>query len=425
MPLIPLLAGLIFIASYGAIALEHPLKVSKSAIALCAGALLWILVAISGRGDIKSEMAHAGADVFSIVIFLLAAMSLVEVLVHYRFFDVIRGKLFALKLSEGKQFLVITLITFFLSAVVDNLTTTIIMIQISRKFFKNENMLVAAVGIVISANAGGAFSPIGDVTTIMLWFAEKFSGVEIIVKGFLPSFALYLTSTALLYRRITPSQFDYENEIVTTFGRSEKFVIALVFASFTLPLFTSLIDLPPYVGLLLGLGIVWLVVDGLKRIAPKETHLSASIEDFLKKIDIPSLKFFVGILLAVSALSAVGVLDYMTGFIYGHGTASETSIVVGNIALGLLPSILDNVPLTAIAIQILDTTNVSLWVLLALCVGTGGSLLVIGSAAGVVAMGMVKELSFYKYFKIAFVPALSGFIVGVGVWALQNYIFGF
>lgn len=424
MTTLSILAGLVFIASYGAIAFEHPLRVSKTAIALCAGAFLWILAALSGQPHISEDLSHAGADIFGIVVFLLAAMSLVEVLVHYRFFDVIRGKLLAFNLSERNQFIVITLITFFLSAVIDNLTTTIIMIQISSKFFKGPNMLVAAAGIVIAANAGGAFSPIGDVTTIMLWFAGKFTALEIILKGFLPSFTLYVVSMFFMYRQIEPIGYDSHEEVIAKFGRSEKFVITLTFAAFTLPLFASFIDLPPYMGLLLGLGLVWLVIDGFKRLAPKPTHLEASIEEFLKKIDISSLKFFIGILLAVSALHALGVLDYMANFIYGD-SAADNALVIGNVALGLLSSILDNVPLTAIAIQILDTTNTSLWVLLALAVGTGGSLLVIGSAAGVVAMGMVKELTFHKYFRLAFGPALMGFAAGVVVWCVQYFVFGF
>jgi len=418
-----ILSSAIFVAGYICIALEHSLKVSKSAVALITGTLLWLLVALSKSGQgISDDLTHAGSEVFSIVVFLLAAMSLIEILVHYRFFDIIRGKLFALKLNEHKQFLIISLLSFFLSAVIDNLTTTIIMIQISRRFFKGDNLLIATAGIVISANAGGAFSPIGDVTTIMLWFAKKFGTLEVIYKGFLPSFALWLVSTSLLLRKIKPADNDNENEVITRLSSSEIIVIASVFFSFSLPLIVSLMGLPPYFGLLFGLGFVWVLVDLLKRFKPGPTHLSASIDDFLKKTDISSLKFFIGILLAVSALHSLGTLEMLAHYIYGD-VPGTGSYITGNILLGLISSILDNVPLTAMAIQMLNTTDSSLWILLAITAGTGGSLLVIGSAAGVVAMGMVKELSFGKYFKIAFVPALAGFAAAIIIWYLQYWLF--
>ncbi len=416
-------AGIIFIFSYIAIALEHSLKISKSAVALVAGSLLWILAALNGGEHLDQEIIHAASDVFSIVIFLLAAMALVEVLVHYRFFDVIRGKLYAWKLSDKGQFLVIAVLAFFLSAVIDNLTTTIIMIQISRRFFRGDNLLYAAAAIVIAANAGGAFSPIGDVTTIMLWFADKFGSFEIISKGFLPSLVLFGVAAAFLCRKIKPSGDDSQEEVITKLSRSEKLVITLVFLSFGLPLVMSIYNLPPYMGLLLGLGVIWVLIDSMKRIVPRKTHLDASIEEFIKKTDIASLKFFVGILLAVAALDSLGVLHYLANFIYGE-TLTTNSLIIGNVALGLLSAILDNVPLTAIAIQMLNTTDTGLWVLLALTVGTGGSLLVIGSAAGVVAMGMVKELTFSKYFKLAFVPALWGYVAAVSVWAIQYFWLG-
>jgi Na+/H+ antiporter NhaD/arsenite permease-like protein len=417
-----LLASPIFILGYFAIALEHPLKISKSAVALLTGAVLWTMVAFTHSGEhLSGELSVAGADVFSIIVFLLAAMSLVEVLVHYRFFDLIRGKLFALNLTDRKQFIVICLLSFFLSAVIDNLTTTIIMIQISRKFFREKNMLIACAGIVIAANAGGAFSPIGDVTTIMLWFSKKFGTLEILYKAFIPSVVLWVVSTGLLVRKITPEDDDNKNEVVSKLNTSEKYVIAAVFCSFALPLVVSLIGLPPYFGLLFGLGFVWLLIDTFKRVTPTDTHLSASIEEFIKKTDIASLQFFIGILLAVSALHALGVLEQIASLIYGQ-KPGMTALIGGNVLMGMISSILDNVPLTAIAIQMLQTTDTNIWILLALTVGTGGSLLVIGSAAGVVAMGMNKELTFGNYFKIAFVPALLGYIAAVAAWYIQSQV---
>ncbi|MBI2577321.1 MAG: sodium:proton antiporter NhaD [Candidatus Wildermuthbacteria bacterium] len=420
---IQIFAGVVFVLGYIAIALEHPLKVSKAAIALLIGGALWIIVALNGVDHLRLELLEAGGEIFELIVFLLAAMSLIEILLHYQFFDVIRGKLFALRLSEKQQFLIISLIAFFLSAVIDNLTTTIVMIQIARKFFKGENLLIAVAGIVIAANAGGAFSPIGDVTTIMLWLGGKFGTFEIIWKAVLPALVLFGIAAAFLASKIKQETPDETNEVITRLGRSEKLIIGLVFTAFTFPIIMNFIGLPPYLGLLLGLALVWLAVETIRQIRPKETHLGASIEEFIKRTDIPSLKFFIGILLAVSALHALGVLTVVSEAIFGPAPEAMR-VIGGNVLLGFLSAIVDNVPLTAIAMEILHAPDTSFWVLLALTAGTGGSLLIVGSAAGVVAMGMVKELTFIKYFKIAFVPALVGFLAAVGVWSFQYFMLG-
>ncbi len=418
-----IIAAVVFVLGYATITLEHKTKISKSAIALVTGGLLWMLVSLSGV-DFHAEIAEAGSEIFGIVIFLLSAMSLVEILLHYKFFYVLRGKLYALGLSERHQFVVVYFMTFFLSAAIDNLTTTIIMIQIARKFFKGDNLILAGAAIVIAANAGGAFSPIGDVTTIMLWLAGKFDTFEIILKAFLPSLAFAVTTLALMYPRIKNSDYDAENEIITKLSRSERLIVGLIFASFLLPLVMNFFRLPPYIGLLLGLGVVWIVVDIFKKIRPHHhTHLNASIEKFIKQTDISSLKFFVGILLAVSALNSLHILEYVSQVLYGFNP-SDVRVIMGNIGLGFLSAIVDNVPLTAIAIQMLETTP-SLWILLAITVGTGGSLLVIGSAAGVVAMGMAEGLNFERYFNVAFIPALAGYVAAIVVWSVQYFIFGF
>lgn len=418
------LAIIIFFLGYAAISLEHKIHVSKSATALVMGALLWLLVSMSPNTHFSEEIMHTGSEIFGIVVFLLAAMSLVEILVHYRFFDIIRGKLFSLGLKERNQFVVISVITFFLSAIVDNLTCTIVMVQIAKRFFTNINLLKVVAAIVIAANAGGAFSPIGDVTTIMLWLAQKFSAVEIMSKGFLPSFAMLAVLIAWFYPTFKNVNDDSKKEIVQSLGRSEKLIIISVFGSFFLPLIMNQFGLPPYLGLLLGLGVVWVTIDLLKQFRPRETHLSASIDEFIKKTDIPSLKFFIGILLAVSALGSLGVLESISTFVYGEEFSTMGS-VIGNVGLGFLSAILDNVPLTAMAIDLLNTTDAGLWVLLALTVGMGGSLLIVGSAAGVIAMGMVKEINFANYLKIATIPALLGYLAAIGVWAIQYFVFGF
>lgn len=416
--MIPIFASIIFIIGYILITLEHKLRLSKSAIALATGGILWMLVPLVDNSHFREELLHSSAEIFEIVVFLLAAMSLVEILVHYRFFDIIRSKIYALKLNQKNQFVIISVFTFFLSAIVDNLTTTIVMTQISRRFFVGANMLRAVAGVIIAANAGGAWSPLGDVTTIMLWLANKFSASEIILQGFIPSLTMLIVMVLLLYRSFTNKEDDSKDEMIKKLGRSEKIVIASVFGSFTLPIVVSQLGLPPYLGLLLGLGIVWIIVDVFKQIRPKETHLNASIDDFIKNTDIPSLKFFIGILLAVSALQNLQILETLSQLLYGAAPTFER-MIFANVGMGFLSAILDNVPLTAMAIDMVPTENTSLWVLLALAVGTGGSLLVIGSAAGVIAMGMVKELHFGNYLKIAFVPALVSFLTGMSVWYIQ------
>ncbi|MCA9383281.1 sodium:proton antiporter NhaD [Candidatus Dojkabacteria bacterium] len=375
------------------------------------------------RDFISTELIHSAAEIFEIVIFLLAAMSLVEVLVEYQFFDIIRGKIFALGLSDKKQFLVLTALTFALSGIIDNLTATIVMVTIAKKFFKKDNLLVCLVGIIIAANAGGAFSPLGDVTTILLWLAGKFEATEIILRGFIPSLAIYITAAAILVRKIKNEDYDAKSEVIVSLTRSEKVVVSLVFGSFLLPFIMSLLKLPPYLGLLIGLGAVWSVIDIFKQVSERKTHIEASIERMMQKTDLASLKFFIGILLAVSALNSLGLLNYLSDFFYGSDHDNFARVFAGNVGLGMLSALLDNVPLTAIVIKVLNTTNTSLWILLAITVGTGGSLLSVGSAAGVICMGMVHELTFVKYLKIGFVAALISYLVGVAVWYGQYLIF--
>ena len=420
---IQIFAAIFFVVLYVGIAFENRLGISKTAFALIGGALLWFLIAVAKTEHFEEHLAEAGADLFGLVIFLFAAMALVEILLHYRFFDLIRGKLFALKVSERKQLVIISVITFCLSAVIDNLTTTIVMTQIATKFFRGENLLRAVVGIVIAANAGGAFSPIGDVTTIMIWLAGKVDALGLIAEALLPAIAIAVVSTLLIGRKTVNSTVDATNEIITKLSNPEKLIVTFSLGSFALPLIASLLGLPPYIGLLFGLASVWMIIEFFEHRKPRRTGLASAIfDEFLKRTDVSSRMFFVGILLVVAALQTLGVLSFVSEALYGVDP-SGMRMIVGNILLGVFSSIVDNVPLTAIAIDILATDSQSIWVLLALTVGTGGSLLVIGSAAGVVAMGMVRELTFGKYIQIGFMPALLGFCAGVGVWLMQYLLF--
>lgn len=425
--MLPIIVVGIFVAGYALITLEHRYHVNKSITATALAAVLWGLIALSGADHhlVEEAIHHLSGETFSLVVFLLAAMTLVEVLVHYRFFDWLRVKLFSLGLEDRAQLILIATIAFFLSAVIDNLTTTIVMVQIARRFFGGKNLLVAAGAIVVAANAGGAFSPVGDVTTIMLWLAGKFTALEIMMWGFLPALSILLVSTYLFARQIegdTADEKPVTHETVS-FSKSEKAVIAASFASFAMPPLAHFVGLPPFMGLLLGVGIVGLLVGWFANAAPhRESHLSLEIEKLMGKVDTTSLLFFIGILFAVGALSFLGILDTISNSLFG-ADPQFTRLVAGSVLLGVFSAILDNIPLTAAAIEILQTDDFHIWVLLAICVGTGGSMLVIGSAAGVVAMGMVKDLSFGKYLKIAAFPAAAGYVAAITVWYIQYLIF--
>lgn len=420
-----LVASIVFIFGYALIALESKIRVNKSAWALAMGGMLWVILGLADSTAAHNEMVHVAFDIFNIVVFLLAAMSLVEILVHYRIFDVIREKIFKFHPTDSQQFVVLTGLAFFFSAIIDNLTTTIVMLVMAQKFMRGRNLLVTAVGIVIAANAGGAFSPIGDVTTIMLWLAGKFEASQIILQGFIPSLVLYVVMLLMMRSQIVESGYDQApTKIVRPLAVSEKIIISLVGISFILPIVVKFIGLPPVMGLLLGLGITWIAIDAMKVLVPDEkTHMTASIEALIQKTDIASIKFFIGILLAVSALGILGILEHVSLWIYG-ADQSMWRVIFGNTVLGAVSSFLDNIPLTAIAIEMLEVQTTGLWVLLALAVGTGGSLLSLGSAAGVVAMGMIKDLTFEKYFKIGFWPALVSFLACVAAWGAQSLLFG-
>lgn len=422
---IEIIAASVFVLGYLIIALEHHFFVNKAAAALLVAALLWLLVGVSvPAATLNHFLDDAAIDIFGIVIFLLTAMTLVEILVHYRFFDMVERTLRARGWTMYHLGWALTFLTFFLSAIIDNLTTTIVMIQIARRLFPKTSLVRLGALIVIAANAGGAFSPIGDVTTIMLWFAQKFTAAQILSQGFLPALILTIVSAWLLLRPI-PAQPCPTPENGTLWkkpSRSDQAIILATFASFLLPLAASLIGLPPYLGILAGLAGVWLLIDIAKVARPQETHLQAHIKGFLQKTDIESIQFFIGILLAVGALHALGILHLVTDGLLG-ANASTLRIASGFVGLGAFSALIDNVPLTAAAIAALGNISSSLWVLLALTVGTGGSMLVIGSAAGVVAMGMVEGMTFTKYVRVATLPAIVGFLAAVVIWTVQYRFF--
>jgi Na+/H+ antiporter NhaD/arsenite permease-like protein len=426
-PLGTWLAISLFVAVYLLIAFEHKSKIDKSGLALLAGSGMWLIAAIfsSEKSLVSAEIMHETQEIFSIVVFLLAAMTIVEVLLHYGLFDWIQQKIVEKKLSSAQLFWLLGLMTFLLSGILDNLTTTLIMIQIGRKIYSNkDSFIIFVAATVIAANAGGAFSPLGDVTTIMLWLAGKFSATEVIIGGFLPALATWLVPQYLLAKKIkTREEAEKEHKISKYEAiKLNKPVVALGLGSFIFPIVFSLIGLPPFMGLLLGVGILWIATDfSLKQ--KGDPDYSKKIISIVQKTDIATLKFFIGILLAVGSLGYMGVLDTLGRALFPDGSGLNTYIG-GSVALGGISAILDNVPLVAAAIKIFPASApAQVWVLLAITAGTGGSLFIIGSAAGVAAMGQAPEINFTKYLRIATVPALIGYILGVIVWVLQYGIF--
>lgn len=424
METIGILAASFFGLGYLLITLEQKFNTHKSAIALTLGAVLWLLAAVNLLHDkeaLHHALSHAGAEIFNIVAFLLAALALIEILVHYKFFDLIRAKLIALNVGDKQQFLLVMVLTFFFSGILDNIAITIAMLQIALRFFTGKNMIIAAAGIVIAANAGGAWSPVGDVTTIMLWLAGKFTALEIIQYAFFPSFALALVAGTMLYRKLDDTSFEKrekDDTLTPSFG--EKMVIIMALVSFVLPLLVSFIGLPPYMGLFLGLGLTWCVIEFAKKRkrANNPTHMTANIDKIVQLVDISSIKYIMGILLAVLALSTLGVLQWLSQVVVGADPSTSHLILV-NMGLGFLSGVVDNASLVAIAMNTLPMDNPELWALTAIAAGNGGSLFVIASAAGVVAMGGYKKLTMGEYFKVATLPVFLGLLAAFGVWYLQ------
>ena len=431
---IAIAGSIIFVLGYVFITFEHQLKTQKAPISLVMAGLLWWLVS-RGEEDFHEHLEEAGWEITQIVFFLLFAMALVELISRLDFFELIRVKLQERHWGNTRQFVVLMVITFFFSATLDNLTTTIVMVEISRRFFRGRNLLVAAAGVVILANAGGAWSPIGDVTTIMLWLEGKFTAGEIVSQVFFPAAAHGVVATWFLSRLIKDEMHDDSKEdLPLTFTVASRVLMTASLLCFALPFIATMLDLPPFVGLGFGFGVVGVLASLMRRSVERspgqpedepthQTHMEHDIEQVLKEVDFSSLIFFAGILLSVAALESLGVLEQLSQNLFGSAP-DFSRIAGGNILLGWGSAIVDNVPLTAVAIDTVPTTDPTLWSLLAYSVGTGGSHLIIGSAAGVVAMGRVQGLTSLAYLRIASLPVLVAYIAGILVWVVQVQIFG-
>lgn len=414
---------IIFISAFLAIALEHVTKVNKSWVALFAGSLMWGVVVIGkAPDDIHISLLHTTGEIFELIIFLMGAMTIVEMLGHYRFFTWLEIKLQSYNISSKQLFWIVGMVTFIASAVLDNLTTTLVMIHIGRHLnFKKENYIYFVINTVIAANAGGAMSPVGDVTTIMIWLADKFSATQVLAEGIVPAIVGWIIPQWMLARKLTVvsrQKIEHKEQMPLQWG-----IIIMGFSTFGMAVSVNALHLPPFFGILFGLGIVAIVIDN--RLRKGSLRVKANrLVNVVKEIDMGTMYFFVGILLALGALEFQGVLDVLANFIFGPDpTNNSLSVVIGHISLGFLSSVFDNVPLTAAVIEMLPGhVDQTLWVLLAITAGMGGSMTSIGSAAGVAAMGQVKELTFVEYLKKGSLPALLGYLGAILTWILMFYI---
>lgn len=430
---------LVFIIGYLGIAFEHILKVNKAAIALLMAGIIWTLYSFVAPDHVMAQVTSQVGDVSSIVIFLLGAMTIVELVDLHGGFALVPH--FITAKSKKKLLWAVCFITFFLSAILDNMTTTIIMVAIMSKLLddKLEKVWFAS-AIVIAANAGGAWSPIGDVTTIMLWIKGNVTTLGIMKNLFIPSIISLIIPTLMISTQIkgireennAPDDLEIGEKLYPNVTRTDKFIISAVGVGglICVPVFKSLTGLPPFMGVTIVLAILWFLTE---VIYGKRTDLEESqklrIARVIKKIDAPTIFFFFGILMAVGAIQEAGLLGQLADYL--NEKLHNIYLITGSI--GIVSSVIDNVPLVAAAMgmyPIADPSTLAagsymmafvqdgmFWELLAYCAGVGGSLLIIGSAAGVVAMG-AENINFLWYLKHITPKVLLGYLGGIVAYYL-------
>lgn len=418
---------IIFIIGYAAIAFEHSIKINKAASALITGVLCWTVYILFSVDKlfVSEQLTHHLGNLSGILFFLLGAMTIVELIDAHDGFNIITNRI--TQTNKTKLLWIISFITFFLSAVLDNLTTTIVIVSLLRKIIQHPADRLFFAGItVIAANAGGAWSPIGDVTTTMLWIGGQITTVNIITKLFLPSLIclivpLICASFKFKGNISQPSQLhNSKNNSLSATHQSIVFFSGVT-VLILVPVFKTVTHLPPFMGILIGLGILWIITEIIhgKKDTQDKHHLS--VAHALRKIDTPSILFFLGILVAIAALESTTVLTQLAAFMDAH-LQSQNIIVL---TMGLLSAVIDNVPLVAAAQGMYSLqqfpTDHYFWEFLAYCTGTGGSALIIGSAAGVAAMGMEK-ITFFWYLKKITALALAGYFSGALFYILQYKI---
>jgi Na+/H+ antiporter NhaD/arsenite permease-like protein len=434
----------VFVIGYLAIALEHPLKIDKSASALLIGVITWTLLMLGhesftpvGLHEGAEAASHGGewvlhelerhlGEIAAIVVFLLGAMTIVELIDVHGGFTVITDNIKTT--NKVKLLWILSVLTFFMSAALDNMTTAIVMSALLRKLIKDkEDMWFFAGILIIAANSGGAWSPIGDVTTIMLWIGGQVS-VNIIQHIILPS-AVSVIVPLLIVTFMMKGKIERPDISENTLGhgafvslKTRKTILFLgVSLLLFVPIFKTVTHLPPYLGILFGLGVLWVVTELLHKgkVEDETSPPKLTVAAVLSRIDVPSVLFFLGILLAVSSLQTAGHLGILAEAL----DRSIGNMYAINTIIGILSAIVDNVPLVAGAMGMYPLTTFPMdapfWQLLAYCAGTGGSILIIGSAAGVAAMGILK-IDFLWYMKRISLLALVGYLAGV----LTYYLVG-
>lgn len=445
---------LIFVIGYLSITLEHPLKLDKTVPALIMAALIWAVLAIGfhsgwfsvidthenvfsfltggeeAEHGFENTLLHHLGKTAEILIFLIGAMTIVEIIDLHRGFEVLKG---AVRTKSKKRLLwIIGILAFILSAIIDNLTATIVLVTLLRKLIQNRNeRLWFAAMVVIAANAGGAWSPIGDVTTTMLWIAKKVTAIGLIEYVILPSIVCFIVPFVIagfLKPFKGEIEVDTKSDVVAEKLLSSKTMLFLGLGMIvSVPIFKTITHLPPYIGMMLALGVVWLVSEYIhpEEDFSKERRHLYSAHKALSRIEISSILFFLGILMAVAGMESlvygvaqngdpVGTLRYLAEVL--QGAIPNQDVVV--LLLGVLSAIIDNVPLVAASMGMYTSpTDSVLWHFIAYSAGTGGSMLIIGSAAGVAAMGMEKIDFIWYLRKIAWL-AFAGFIAGAAVFLL-------
>jgi Na+/H+ antiporter NhaD/arsenite permease-like protein len=415
----------IFMLAYAAIAFEHPLKVNKSASALIGAGLLWTVYAMwLGKPElVSSQLGESLMATAQIVFFLMGAMTIVEVVDAHNGFEVITTRIKTTKLSSLMW--MVGFVTFFLSAILDNLTTTIVMVSLMKKLLgQREDRLFFAGIIVIAANAGGAWTPIGDVTTTMLWIGGQITAVEIMKGLLIPSLINLLVPLAVTSRilgdQVVVPQKPREGEetfVTSAFETNLTFFLGLGILV-AVPVFKAVTHLPPYIGILFGLGILWAVADLVHRREEDLRKQRLTLARALTRIDMSAVVFFIGILLAVAVLEHAHILSSIAQWL--DQVVGRQDVIV--VLIGLVSAVVDNVPLVAASMGMYSLTQYPpdsfLWEFMAYCAGTGGSILIIGSAAGVAAMGLEK-IDFVWYVKKISGLALLGYFAGALFYVLE------
>ena len=413
----------VFIIGYVFITLEHVVSVDKASTALVTGVVCWALIALGMNvPDFKYQLHEHVGHISEILFFLLGAMTIVELVDNHKGFKIITDRI--ITTNRVKLLWILSIVAFFFSAVLDNLTAAIVMGALLSKIMKEKNDLWFFGGmIIIAANAGGAWSPIGDVTTIMLWIKGKVSAINIIQSTILPSVICILIPLLYVSFKLkgnistNNNSTQSDDDLTSSFERNFIFLIGVLGLLFV-PVFKLITDLPPYMGMLLSLGIICIITEVLHRKKSSDKRKQLTVIGAVKKIDILTIFFFLGILLSVHGLQTIGTLDNVANYLR---STFNGDIFIINFIIGLLSAIVDNVPLVAGAIEMYpkEIMDSSFWEFLAYCAGTGGSVLIIGSAAGVAIMGILK-IDFFWYLRRITFLAFIGYVSGAFTYWILN-----